>query len=126
MRGRFLPRAGVPLFPPTDLSTLSHTAHATDHPTTVQVSHEDHPTTVQECRIPRSSLLGKEGDGFKLAMSTLDGGRIGIAAQAPVSQPVSQSASQSIMATGFRLYNSDAAGNKLGPNLDIQASPMQI
>ncbi|MGE5381360.1 MAG: acyl-CoA dehydrogenase [Methylocystaceae bacterium] len=35
----------------------------------------------ENCRIPRANLLGKEGDGFKIAMSTLDGGRIGIAAQ---------------------------------------------
>lgn len=32
--------------------------------------------------VPDECLLGKEGDGFKVAMSTLDGGRIGIAAQA--------------------------------------------
>ena len=32
--------------------------------------------------VPRENLLGKEGDGFKIAMSTLDGGRIGIASQA--------------------------------------------
>ena len=32
--------------------------------------------------VPARNLLGKEGDGFKVAMSTLDGGRIGIAAQA--------------------------------------------
>ncbi|MGB9804797.1 acyl-CoA dehydrogenase, partial [Desulfofundulus sp.] len=34
------------------------------------------------CRIPRENMLGKEGEGFKIAMATLDGGRIGIAAQA--------------------------------------------
>lgn len=36
----------------------------------------------QNCRIPKKNLLGKEGMGFKIAMATLDGGRIGIAAQA--------------------------------------------
>jgi len=33
-------------------------------------------------KIPADSLLGNEGDGFKIAMKTLDGGRIGVAAQA--------------------------------------------
>jgi butyryl-CoA dehydrogenase len=33
-------------------------------------------------QLPASAMLGKEGEGFKVAMSTLDGGRIGIAAQA--------------------------------------------
>lgn len=36
----------------------------------------------ENCRIPQGNLLGKEGMGFKIALSTLDGGRIGIAAQA--------------------------------------------
>lgn len=36
----------------------------------------------QKVKIPKENLLGKLGDGFKIAMSTLDGGRIGIAAQA--------------------------------------------
>ena len=33
-------------------------------------------------RVPKENLLGKEGQGFKIAMATLDGGRIGIASQA--------------------------------------------
>lgn len=36
----------------------------------------------KDCRIPKDRMLGKEGQGFKVAMSTLDGGRIGIASQA--------------------------------------------
>lgn len=36
----------------------------------------------QNCRIPKDRLLGEVGDGFKIALSTLDGGRIGIASQA--------------------------------------------
>jgi butyryl-CoA dehydrogenase len=36
----------------------------------------------EECAIPKRFRLGQEGEGFKIAMSTLDGGRIGIAAQA--------------------------------------------
>ena len=36
----------------------------------------------EECRIPRENMLGPLGAGFKIAMSTLDSGRIGIAAQA--------------------------------------------
>lgn len=35
-----------------------------------------------DCRIPKENILGKQGEGFKIAMHTLDGGRIGIAAQA--------------------------------------------
>jgi butyryl-CoA dehydrogenase len=35
-----------------------------------------------DVKIPKENLLGKEGDGFKIAMTTLDGGRIGIASQA--------------------------------------------
>lgn len=36
----------------------------------------------ENCRIPAENLLGEVGSGFKVAMKTLDGGRIGIAAQA--------------------------------------------
>ena len=35
----------------------------------------------ENCRVPASNMLGEEGDGFRIAMSGLDSGRIGIAAQ---------------------------------------------
>jgi alkylation response protein AidB-like acyl-CoA dehydrogenase len=35
----------------------------------------------EDCRVPTENLLGSEGDGFIIAMSSLDGGRIGIASQ---------------------------------------------
>jgi alkylation response protein AidB-like acyl-CoA dehydrogenase len=34
-----------------------------------------------DCRVPEANLLGREGDGFIIAMASLDGGRIGIASQ---------------------------------------------
>lgn len=36
----------------------------------------------QDCIVPKENLLGQEGKGFKIAMGTLDGGRVGIASQA--------------------------------------------
>ncbi len=36
----------------------------------------------ENCRVPAANMLGEEGMGFKVAMKTLDGGRIGIASQA--------------------------------------------
>jgi len=36
----------------------------------------------KNCRIPKANLIGKEGKGFGMAMATLDGGRVGVAAQA--------------------------------------------
>lgn len=46
--------------------------------------HASHTTTLhfEDCRIPAAQLLGKEGEGFKIAMAILDRGRVGIAAQA--------------------------------------------
>ncbi|MBI4575928.1 MAG: acyl-CoA dehydrogenase [Planctomycetes bacterium] len=37
---------------------------------------------LEGCRVPAANLLGEEGEGFRIAMRALDGGRIGIAAQA--------------------------------------------
>ncbi|HST04432.1 MAG TPA: acyl-CoA dehydrogenase [Chloroflexia bacterium] len=36
----------------------------------------------EDCRVPKANMLGALGEGFKIAMQTLDGGRIGIASQA--------------------------------------------
>ncbi|MGD1011207.1 MAG: acyl-CoA dehydrogenase [Acidimicrobiales bacterium] len=40
------------------------------------------PLCFDDCRIPRDALLGEQGKGFKIALATLDGGRVAIAAQA--------------------------------------------
>lgn len=40
------------------------------------------PVTLEGCRVPQGSLLGAEGEGLRIALSNLEGGRIGIAAQA--------------------------------------------
>ena len=46
--------------------------------------HAAHSCTVffENCKVPESAVLGNVGEGFKVAMATLDGGRIGIASQA--------------------------------------------
>ena len=43
-----------------------------------------HSSTIffENCRVPKEYVLGEEGQGFRIAMATLDGGRIGIASQA--------------------------------------------
>ena len=40
------------------------------------------PISLENCRIPEENLLGERGEGLKIALSNLEGGRIGIAAQA--------------------------------------------
>lgn len=40
------------------------------------------PLTFDDCVVPEDALLGSEGEGFRIAMMALDGGRIGIASQA--------------------------------------------
>jgi butyryl-CoA dehydrogenase len=40
------------------------------------------PIVLNDCRVPAENLLGEEGQGMRIALSTLDGGRIGIGSQA--------------------------------------------
>lgn len=61
--------------------TPGFTQNARDHKLGI---HAAHSCTVffENCEVPDSAIVGKAGEGFKVAMATLDGGRIGIAAQA--------------------------------------------
>ncbi len=61
--------------------TPGYTQNAHDHKLGI---HGAHSCTVffEGCRVPDSARVGNVGDGFKVAMATLDGGRIGIASQA--------------------------------------------
>lgn len=43
---------------------------------------DTHAITFEDCRVPAANRLGEEGEGFKVAMTALDSGRMGIAAQA--------------------------------------------
>jgi butyryl-CoA dehydrogenase len=61
--------------------TPGYTQNAPDHKLGI---HAAHSCTVffENCKVPDANVVGNAGDGFKVAMSTLDGGRIGIACQA--------------------------------------------
>ena len=61
--------------------TPGFTKNARDHKLGI---HGAHSCTVffENCKLPESAVVGNVGEGFKVAMATLDGGRIGIASQA--------------------------------------------
>jgi len=61
--------------------TKGYTQAAADHKLGI---HGAHSCTVffEDCFVPDSAVVGNVGEGFKVAMATLDGGRIGIASQA--------------------------------------------
>ncbi len=61
--------------------TPGYTQNPADHKLGI---HAAHSCTVffENCKVPESAIVGKVGEGFKVAMATLDGGRIGIASQA--------------------------------------------
>ncbi len=64
---------------PTDTPGYSHGTHEFKLGVNASGTTE---LAFQDMRVPAANRLGEDGDGFKIAMSTLDGGRIGIAAQA--------------------------------------------
>ncbi|WP_162068202.1 MULTISPECIES: acyl-CoA dehydrogenase family protein [Burkholderiaceae] len=64
---------------PTD--TPGFNVGAPEHKLGIRAS-DTCPITFDECAIPAANLLGKRGEGLKIALSNLEGGRIGIAAQA--------------------------------------------
>ena len=68
----------------------------------------------EDCRVPASQMLGEEGKGFKIAMHTLDGGRIGIATQ---SVGIAQAA---LDASVKYAEEREAFGKKLGEFQPIQ------
>ena len=61
--------------------TPGYTQNPRDHKLGI---HAAHSCTVffENCKVPDANIVGNVGDGFKVAMATLDGGRIGIACQA--------------------------------------------
>ncbi|MBC8637709.1 MULTISPECIES: acyl-CoA dehydrogenase family protein [Caballeronia] len=64
---------------PTD--TPGFNVGAPEHKLGIRAS-DTCPITFDDCAIPAANLLGKRGEGLKIALSNLEGGRIGIAAQA--------------------------------------------
>jgi len=81
--------------------------HASD---TAQILFED-------CVIPKENLLGKEGEGYKIALSGLEGGRIGIASQCVgIARAALEAAKQYALerkAFGKEIYKHQAVGFKL-------------
>ncbi|MGB0495128.1 MAG: acyl-CoA dehydrogenase family protein [Kangiellaceae bacterium] len=81
--------------------------HASD---TAQITFED-------CKIPKANLLGKEGEGYKIALSGLEGGRIGIASQCVgIARAALESAKQYASertAFGKEIHKHQAIGFKL-------------
>jgi alkylation response protein AidB-like acyl-CoA dehydrogenase len=81
--------------------------HSSD---TAQINFED-------CRIPAENLIGEEGEGYKIALSALEGGRIGIAAQsvgmARSAFEVALQYSKERQSFGTAIFNHQAVGFRL-------------
>lgn len=57
-------------------------SHGSREKTMGQCASDTSELVFENCAVPKENMLGKEDEGFKLAMTALDGGRVGIAAQA--------------------------------------------
>ena len=81
--------------------------HSSD---TAQINFED-------CRVPAENLIGEEGEGYKIALSALEGGRIGIAAQsigmARSALDVAVAYSKDRQSFGTAIFNHQAVGFRL-------------
>jgi alkylation response protein AidB-like acyl-CoA dehydrogenase len=81
--------------------------HSSD---TAQINFDD-------CRIPAENLIGKEGEGYKIALSALEGGRIGIAAQsvgmARSALDVAIAYAKDRQSFGTAIFNHQAVGFRL-------------
>jgi alkylation response protein AidB-like acyl-CoA dehydrogenase len=81
--------------------------HSSD---TAQINFED-------CRVPAENLIGEEGEGYKIALSALEGGRIGIAAQsigmARSALDVAIAYSKDRRSFGTAIFNHQAVGFRL-------------
>jgi butyryl-CoA dehydrogenase len=81
--------------------------HSSD---TAQINFED-------CRVPAENLIGEEGEGYKIALSALEGGRIGIAAQAVgmarSAFDVALAYSKDRQSFGTAIFNHQAVGFRL-------------
>ena len=72
---------------------------------------------LDNCRIPADNLIGQEGDGYRIALSALEGGRIGIAAQsigmARSALDVAMAYAKERQSFGTAIFNHQAVGFRL-------------
>ncbi|MFQ5677712.1 MAG: acyl-CoA dehydrogenase family protein, partial [bacterium] len=87
--------------------------------------------SIENCKVPKANLLGKEQEGFKQALVTLDGGRIGIGAMAVgLAQGALEKAAAYAMereAFGKKIASFQAIGNKLADmGTEIHAGRLMV
>ena len=88
------------------------------------------PTTeiiFEDCRVPVENVLGEVGEGFKIAMMTLDGGRNGIAAQAVgIAQGALRCGGRIMQKSVFNLVNQLQRNKEWALNLRIWQQVLKL